>query len=187
VVTDHLTRLLNRRGLERRIRDALIACDPPVRRLALVLIDVDDFKKTNDAYGHQVGDEALRHLAAVLADGMRAGDRAARYGGEEFVLLLPGASACEAAQMARRLQGTLAAEPFALRSGPVPIRFSAGVAEVLPGETLGQVVARADQAMYEAKRAGKNRVIIASPGERLVLPPAERRRPGVRRHERLIR
>lgn len=169
VVTDHLTRLLNRRGLEREFEDALIACDPPVRRLALVLIDVDDFKKTNDAYGHQVGDEALRHLAAVLADGMRAGDRAARYGGEEFVLLLPGASACEAAQMARRLQGTLAAEPFALRSGPVPIRFSAGVAEVLPGETLGQVVARADQAMYEAKRAGKNRVIIASPGERLVV------------------
>lgn len=169
VMTDHLTRLLNRRGLEREFEDARVACEISARRLAVVLIDVDDFKKTNDAYGHQAGDEALRHLAAILAAGMRAGDRAARYGGEEFVLLLPGVSACEAAQMARRLQGSLAAEPFALHSGPVSIRFSAGVAEVLRGETLGQVVARADRAMYEAKHAGKNRVIIASPGERLVV------------------
>ncbi|MBN9461030.1 MAG: GGDEF domain-containing protein [Burkholderiales bacterium] len=168
LMTDHLTRLLNRRGLERTFRDMLAACDAQTRPFAVALLDVDDFKKLNDALGHQTGDDALRHLAAVLAAGMRPGDCAARYGGEEFVLLLSGAGARDAAEAVRRLQRTLAADVFLHRSGPVRVTFSAGVAEVRRGETLEQALARADDAMYEAKRAGKNRVIVASPGERLI-------------------
>lgn len=169
VITDHLTRLLNRRGLERTFSDALVACDAQARPLAVALLDVDDFKRLNDTLGHQVGDDALCHLAGVLATGLRPGDCAARYGGEEFVLLLAGAGARDAADAVRRLQHALAENVLLHRSGPVRMTFSAGVAEAYRGETFGQVLARADAAMYEAKRAGKNRVIVASSGERLVV------------------
>jgi len=169
LMTDHLTGLLNRRGLEYAFEALVRECRERSHALSLVLLDVDDFKRLNDTYGHQAGDDALRHLGGLLAERLRPGDRSARYGGEEFVLLLPGACEREAAEVVRRLQQVLSVNAFVHQSEPVPITFSAGVTQLRGSEPLEQVAVRADAAMYEAKRAGKNRVILASPGERLVV------------------
>lgn len=161
VMTDHLTSLLNRRGLERAFEDLAQRCHGEGRPLSLAILDVDDFKKLNDALGHQAGDDALRHLAGLLRGKLRPADLSARYGGEEFVILLPDVAGNHAADVVRRLQRALTAEVFLHRADQVFITFSAGVTDVRPGESLIDTVSRADDAMYEAKRSGKNRVCVA--------------------------
>ena len=161
VMTDHLTNLLNRRGLERAFEDLAQRCHTEERRLSLAVLDVDDFKKLNDALGHQAGDDALRHLADLLRNKLRPADLSARYGGEEFVILLPDVADDSAADIVRRLQRALTAEVFLHRADQVFITFSAGVTDVRSGESLTDAVGRADDAMYEAKRSGKNRVCVA--------------------------
>lgn len=161
IMTDHLTSLLNRRGLEKSFEDLEADCRSSGRTLSIGLLDVDDFKKLNDALGHQAGDEALRHLASLMRAQMRPSDLCARYGGEEFVVVLPGSHACEAADVVRRLQRAMTTEVFLHRSEQVFVTFSAGVAQVRVEETLAQAIARADDAMYRAKHSGKNRVCTA--------------------------
>ena len=157
LMTDHLTELLNRRGLEASFSQLWQACQAQGRPLALVLLDIDDFKKINDSLGHKTGDEALRQFAAMLRSGLRPDDRSSRFGGEEFVLLLPGATVEGGVEMVRRLQRRLAEQ--ALLGGPNrhQITFSGGVAQVRDG-SLAQALDEADEALYEAKRTGKNRV-----------------------------
>ena len=157
LMTDHLTELLNRRGLEASFGQMWQACQAQGRPLALVLLDIDDFKKINDSLGHKTGDEALRQFAAMLRSGLRPDDRSSRFGGEEFVLLLPGATVEGGVEMVRRLQRRLAEQ--ALLGGPNrhQITFSGGVAQVRDG-SLAQALDEADEALYEAKRTGKNRV-----------------------------
>lgn len=158
MLTDHLTRAMNRRGLEEsfeKVRRQALARGAP---LAIALIDVDDFKRLNDAFGHKVGDEALRHLAELLRAKLRPGDSIARYGGEEFVLLLPGVTVANAVAAVERLQRALTEHVFMHGDNRAFITFSGGVTVVAEADTLASAIVRADEAMYRAKREGKNRV-----------------------------
>ena len=157
LMTDHLTALLNRRGLEEAFGQMWQACQSQGRPLALVLLDIDDFKKINDSLGHQGGDAALLQFADLLRSGLRPDDRSSRFGGEEFVLLLPGATVEGGVEMVRRLQRRVAEQ--VLMGGPkrLQLTFSGGVAQVRDG-SLSQALDQADEALYEAKRTGKNRV-----------------------------
>lgn len=158
IMTDHLTNLLNRRGLEKSFDDFAGVCREADQPLALALIDVDDFRKINCAYGHAGGDEALRRLSRLLLSNVRPGDLVARYGGEEFVVVLPGATAEVACEVIRRAQRALTNDIYLNGSERLFVTFSAGVAESVAHETLTDLAVRADEAMYRAKRAGKNRV-----------------------------
>ncbi len=135
------------------------------RPLALLVLDLDRFKRINDAYGHAVGDQVLLAVVQVLRAGLRQVDIPCRYGGEEFVVLLPETEPPTARVVAERLCAALAAEPVATEWGPVPVTVSIGVAALAddPHSTLEQLLERADQAMFGAKQAGRNQVRIWVP------------------------
>jgi diguanylate cyclase len=163
VCTDALTQVANRRGLmhafsaesARREREG---SDAP---LAVGLIDIDNFKKLNDTLGHAAGDRALQALSAAVRERLRPVDHLARFGGEEFVVLLPGTPLADGQQALTRLQRSLSASLFMHDDNEVFVTFSAGVTEWRPGETLEAALERADEALYEAKRTGKNRTCTA--------------------------
>lgn len=158
---DALTGALNRHGLE----DALTLEIARVRRtasqLCLAMLDIDNFKKLNDTRGHDAGDGALAHLARVVREALRPQDTLARYGGEEFVVLLPDTSLDDAVKAMKRLQRELTTRLFLAGEDQILITFSAGVSQLGPHETGIEALKRADVAMYQAKRAGKNRVYPA--------------------------
>ncbi|MEJ2791789.1 GGDEF domain-containing protein [Iodobacter sp. LRB] len=161
VRTDQLTGALNRRGLEEIFDVELARALRSESPLSIGLLDIDNFKKLNDSQGHAAGDAALVHLVSVVKDLLRPSDSVARYGGEEFVLVLPETDINEAVSVVQRLQRELTKRFFLNNNEKLLITFSAGVALVLPGEARDQVIERADQAMYQAKKLGKNRVEIA--------------------------
>jgi diguanylate cyclase (GGDEF)-like protein len=138
------------------------------KKLSIVMSDVDNFKKTNDTYGHQTGDVVLREVAAAFRDNCRALDVAARYGGEEMILMLPGASAEEAAKVADKIRKVIAEKVFPHEKGSFSTSVSMGVSQIVPDDKeIEQPIERADKALYEAKHTGKNKVMIApSPGEK---------------------
>ncbi len=150
---DALTGLLNRHALplvERRVhRETGFA--PPV---ALLLVDLDHFKRLNDCRGHAGGDQVLQAAAQALRSGLRRGDEALRWGGEEFLLCLPGSTLADAARVAEKLRLAVAA----LEAGGA-VTCSIGVAELAPQEALADAVTRADAALYRAKAEGRNRVV----------------------------
>ena len=160
VSTDPLTQIANRRGMMRafEVEQAKMQRDGTV--LAIGLLDVDNFKKLNDTLGHQTGDEALKFLARRVGECLRPIDVVARYGGEEFVVMLPGTPLEDAQQVLTRLQRTLSAEFFTHEDKKVFITFSAGVTLYRPGEAIEAALDRADVALYEAKRTGKNRTCM---------------------------
>lgn len=161
VTTDPLTQIANRRGLLQAF-DAL--CAGRERRggaLSVGLLDIDNFKRLNDELGHSVGDVALKSLAAVVGKTLRPTDVVARYGGEEFVVLLPDTEADEGQQILTRLQRSLTGGLFLHEQKNVLVTFSAGVTAYRDGEPIEQALERADQALYEAKRTGKNRTCLA--------------------------
>lgn len=160
LLTDHLTHAANRAGLEQAFSVARVALPNHVE-LALALLDIDDFKKINDGLGHFAGDGALVHLAGLLRRHVREQDTVARYGGEEFVILLPGLPLSRAHELLVRLQRELTREVFMHEGRGVFITFSAGVTGVRTQDTLETALVRADDAMYQAKRAGKNCVMTA--------------------------
>jgi diguanylate cyclase len=125
------------------------------------MLDIDNFKKINDTLGHNVGDSALAHLAKVTRESLRPQDTLARYGGEEFVVLLPDTTLDPGIEAMTRLQRELTKRIFLEGEAKILITFSAGVAELAADETGMEAVKRADQAMFLAKRAGKNRVLGA--------------------------
>ena len=127
--------------------------------LCVALLDIDNFKKLNDSLGHDVGDQALVHLAAVCRETLRPQDTIARYGGEEFVILLPETRLDDAANALARLQRELTKRFFLHDNDKVLITFSAGVTQMTDSDDQGSVIKRADEAMYVAKQTGKNRVI----------------------------
>jgi diguanylate cyclase len=158
---DQLTGALNRRGLEEEFERSCAASNRRNEPMSLALLDIDNFKSLNDTHGHQAGDNALIHLARVIKATIRPTDVVCRYGGEEFVILLPGTGLQDSVTVISRLQRELTKRFFLHDNQRLLITFSAGVAERRPGETRDETIGRADAAMYNAKRSGKNRVMIA--------------------------
>jgi diguanylate cyclase len=158
---DHLTQVLNRRGLERAFEIEASRADRYERPLSLAMLDIDNFKALNDRLGHQAGDLALIHLARIVRQSIRPSDVVSRYGGEEFVILLPETVVSEAAAIMTRVQRDLTRRFFLHNNERVLITFSAGVAQRFIGEGEEDLIARADRALYHAKQTGKNRVISA--------------------------
>ncbi len=161
VQTDQLTQVANRRGLIATFETERAKLEREPRPLALALLDIDNFKKLNDSLGHAAGDEALKSLAARVSSMLRPGDKVGRWGGEEFVLILPEAPLEEAQAVLLRLQRSLSASLFMHEGRDVFVTFSAGVTLYRQGETLEHALDRADEALYEAKRTGKNRACVA--------------------------
>ncbi len=162
---DQLTGTLNRRGLEEMFVKERARASRRGTPLCVALLDIDNFKRLNDTYGHHTGDEALRHLATTVRQHLRPQDSLARYGGEEFVILLPETDIEQGCQALVRLQRELTRALFMSGEDRLVITFSAGVTPWETGEALETSVTRADTAMYQAKQAGKNRVVsLPAPG-----------------------
>ena len=169
VSTDQLTQIANRRGLlqafevecsrlERALADD--ASGGTTEGLAIGLLDIDNFKRLNDELGHSAGDEALKALAATVSKTLRPTDMVARYGGEEFVVLLPETPVDEGQQILTRLQRSLSGGLFMHEQKQIFVTFSAGITAYRTGERIEDALERADLALYQAKRAGKNRTLI---------------------------
>ncbi|HHM05228.1 MAG TPA: sensor domain-containing diguanylate cyclase [Gammaproteobacteria bacterium] len=169
-LTDTLTAINNRRFFDQRLTEELDRAARDGLPLSCLLLDVDHFKKVNDNYGHQTGDQVLREVAALIRAQLRGSDVLSRYGGEEFAALLARLRAAEAAEVAERIRDNVACHRFATQDGlPFQVTLSIGVAAYCPRQPMdldaqprGEVlVGHADRALYEAKSAGRNRVIIA--------------------------
>ncbi len=157
---DQLTGTLNRRGLDEAFEKEVARAQRRQSPLCVALLDIDNFKKLNDTLGHDAGDAALIHLATVIRETMRPQDTVARFGGEEFIIILPDTSVEDAQTAIVRLQRELTRRIFLHNNDRRLITFSAGVTRLQPGDIQGSVTKRADEAMYAAKQAGKNRVMI---------------------------
>lgn len=155
---DALTTLPNRRAFEEDLAREVARAARGGPPLAVVVLDVDHFKIVNDTHGHGVGDVVLREVAARAASAVRAGDFVARIGGEEFGLLLQGTELAGALELAERVRAAVAAAPVEAGEVALSVTASLGCAVLAPGEGPEAVVARADARLYEAKRAGRDRV-----------------------------
>ena len=159
--TDPLTGLANRRHFDQALREQL----GERRSTALLMVDLDHFKAVNDTHGHPAGDQVLCRLADILAEAAPEGAVAARFGGEEFSLMLPCAMLREAMAVAEQIRGRIAQAAVQLPGGAqfISVTASLGVAMAQPGERPAQLIARADAALYEAKRGGRNRACSDPP------------------------
>ncbi|MFZ0606647.1 MAG: PleD family two-component system response regulator [Xanthobacteraceae bacterium] len=161
-ITDALTGLFNRRYMESHLATLLEQAASRGKPLAALIIDIDYFKAINDSHGHDAGDDVLRDFALRIKRSIRGIDLACRYGGEEFVVIMPETDMAVAAMVAERLRRRIAAEPFAIAqgSGHIPVTISIGIAGLRgKDDTAPQLLKRADQALYQAKRDGRNRVV----------------------------
>ncbi len=158
---DPLTGLPNRRALEEELPRAFARAMRAGASLSVVVLDVDRFKEVNDTHGHAAGDAVLAAVAARAAAALRGSDVIARLGGEEFAVLLPGTDLARAAEAAERIRAAVAAEPIVLGGAlALDVTVSLGCAALRPEEDDGRaLLARADARLYEAKRAGRNRVV----------------------------
>ncbi len=159
---DQLTGSLNRRGLDEIFEREAARADRRNMQLCVGMLDLDNFKKLNDTFGHTTGDGALIHLVSVIKKTLRSMDVVARYGGEEFVIIMPETTLKDAADTMVRVQRELTKHFFMAGNEKILITFSAGVAERQLSEGQESLIKRADKAMYEAKNAGKNRVVTAT-------------------------
>ncbi|MHB9117267.1 MAG: sensor domain-containing diguanylate cyclase [Burkholderiales bacterium] len=161
VKQDHLTGALNRRGMDDVFEQELARAERTGQPLAVAVMDIDFFKRLNDAYGHEAGDTALVHLVQVVKDVIRPTDSIARFGGEEFVIILPNTDLDFASEVMVRVQRELTKRFFLHNNQRLLLTFSGGVALRKTGESAESVIARADKAMYRAKESGRNRVFAA--------------------------
>jgi two-component system, cell cycle response regulator len=169
-ITDFLTGWHNRRYLQQRLKEELSRAQRRGGSIACLMIDIDKFKSINDGYGHLAGDTALKEIAQRVEGQIRSMDTAARFGGDELAILLPEATAADAATLAERIREVIAAVPFSLNSQVVrTLTVSVGVAAVTPGRhetdlkaVADRLVADADAALYRAKALGRNRVQLGA-------------------------
>lgn len=153
---DGLTKVFNRLTFMEILEDEIAASRADGRPLSFLILDIDNFKRVNDEYGHVAGDEVLQTLAALLLQNLRRGDIIGRYGGEEFVMLLPDTAVEQAASVGEKLRKRIESQSI----GEIPVvTVSMGCTAFRPGEDIRTLIQRADQAMYEAKNSGKNRII----------------------------
>lgn len=161
VVTDEITDLKNGRYFRGRLQEECARATRDGSPLALVVADLDFFKRVNDRYGHAVGDEVLSRVAKIISASVRSGDSACRIGGEEFAILCPGTAEREAVAIAERIQRTLAATAMEAPGGAFTITISLGVATWREGLMPTDLFRSADGALYAAKARGRNRVVCA--------------------------
>jgi diguanylate cyclase (GGDEF)-like protein len=176
--TDNLTSCLNRNGFEYALDQMIDSATRTEEEVAILAVDIDHFKAINDTAGHLVGDMVLREVAMLLLDASRAGDVVGRVGGEEFVMLLPGADAETAGVVAERLMDSIRSHTFRISQGRKKVTISVGIASERISEPhiAGALRARADEALYVAKRLGRDRVVLWAPGMRSnATPPYARR------------
>ena len=161
VLEDHLTGILNRRGLDNAFARESLRAERLQKPLSLAILDIDNFKQLNDTHGHKVGDDALVYLVEAIQETTRPDDIVARFGGEEFVMLLPDTSTEQAVKAVSRVRRGLTKRLFLHENKRLLITFSAGVAECQFGESQESVLVRADEALYCAKKNGKNQVVAS--------------------------
>jgi diguanylate cyclase (GGDEF)-like protein len=158
--TDALTGLPNRRTLDVRLAEEFDRARRHGTHLSFVLVDIDNFKNVNDQFGHQFGDDVLRAVSPVLAGSLRALDMAGRFGGEEFALILPGTPLVAGRRVAEQIRKTLSKVTFGDdERGIIGVTASFGVSEFPECSSIEELIERADKALYQAKHAGKNRVV----------------------------
>lgn len=159
--TDYLTGVNNRRHFFDLASHAFGAASRYRHPLCVILFDIDHFKQVNDTLGHHVGDEILQGVARIAGRQLRAADVLGRYGGEEFVIVLPETDAQQAMIVAERIRAATAADGIDTEKGPVKVTISVGIAVVQSGDdALDALIRRADQALYAAKAAGRNRTML---------------------------
>ena len=160
-ITDGLTKLYNSRHFYNNLQLEMERANRYHRSLALLMIDIDDFKKFNDTHGHLAGDKVLAKTGAVIQSVLREADTGYRYGGEEFAVILPETVGTGAVEVAERIRKELAAMPLSLKSKTSRfITASMGVSELQAKDKLSEFIRRADKNLYIAKTEGKNRVIF---------------------------
>jgi diguanylate cyclase (GGDEF)-like protein len=158
--TDVLTHLINRRAMMHQLEIAMNQFDRSDRIFAIVLMDVDFFKRVNDVYGHDGGDVVLVHLAQILQTKLRKADSASRWGGEEFLILLPETTLDQAREIAERLRIYVETNPT---PSNIQITISLGIAVIRQhGNSVNSLITAADHALYAAKNNGRNQVAIAN-------------------------
>ena len=156
---DALTGLYNRRYLDETLAQTFADAKRYERTLSVVVCDIDHFKRVNDTFSHHMGDVVLKEVARLLQKGVRQGDTVARYGGEEFIIVLPEASAKDAARTVERIRQTIQSHPWHTFHPELAITMSAGLADDLSVESYEKLVGIADKKLYEAKRGGRNRLV----------------------------
>jgi two-component system cell cycle response regulator len=160
-ITDALTGLYNRRYMESHIGTLVEQANARSKPLTVLVLDIDYFKSINDTHGHDAGDDVLREFAIRVRKSIRGIDLACRYGGEEFVVVMPETDLSVATLVAERLRRRIASEPFPIQKGAraVEVTISIGISALGRGDDAAAVIKRADQALYRAKRDGRNRVV----------------------------
>ena len=155
---DPLTRLLNRRGLEDALRISIAHASRHDLPTAAIVVDIDHFKQVNDSFGHETGDQVIRLVAAMIEKMCRSSDVVARTGGEEFLIILPDTDQASARVLAERICAAVGERPLIIDQQRIPVTISLGVAATFGDVDLDELTQEADQAMYLAKRSGRNRV-----------------------------
>jgi diguanylate cyclase (GGDEF)-like protein len=160
-ITDELTRVFNRRHFMKLAEHELERAKRYRHALSIIIFDIDNFKKVNDTYGHLCGDAVLRELCLTCRTLLRQCDTLARFGGEEFILLLPDTDEASALQVANRLCQLVAGHVVEYKDAQIQVTISVGVTTCKPTtDTLDDLLSRADRALYQAKRSGKNRLVV---------------------------
>jgi two-component system cell cycle response regulator len=160
-ITDALTGLYNRRYMETHVGTLVEQAAARGKPLTVLVLDIDYFKAINDTHGHDAGDDVLREFAIRIRKSIRGIDLACRFGGEEFVVVMPETDLAVATMVAERLRRRIASEPFPIQQGArsIEVTISVGIAGLGSGDSAAAVLKRADQALYRAKRDGRNRVV----------------------------
>jgi len=157
-IVDGLTQIHNKRYLFEALDRELIRARRYDRQLSLLIFDIDFFKSINDQYGHLAGDHVLRELARIVQERIRRDEVFARYGGEEFVIVLPETPLAGGVALAENLRGRVESHAFAFQGERIPVTISVGCAMLAEERTAAELIQRADDKLYEAKRGGRNKV-----------------------------
>lgn len=156
---DELTRLPNRRGMRKKLRAAYHKAITTNQVFTLAVFDIDHFKNVNDCFGHEIGDEVLKHVSDVLRNGLRKQDVLSRWGGEEFLLLLPDTNGEEAFLLLEEMRKLIAASHYDQANEAITITFSIGYCEMSDAASLSEMIHLADISLYKAKQTGRNKVL----------------------------
>ena len=158
---DALTGALNRRGLDQTLSREVARCQRNRSKLSLAMLDLDFFKRINDEYGHEAGDMMLVHFSTLIRSVLRKSDALVRYGGEEFTMVLPDTDSRGAMMVLGRLQQLMAKSPLQFESKQINATFSAGIAALGPDENGHALLRRADEALFQSKKTGRNKITLA--------------------------